>query len=735
VKLLVSRLSSIVLTMASLYAVLLLPFTRPGPGFQPAIDGWLNGFVRFGIVAVLFVRSQVDRRERAAWLCLCGGQAISLAASITYFVHYRHVEQPSAVTWADIGWLAFYPLLYVGLVLLLRARVPRMIPSLWLDGLVAGLTAATLAAAFFAGGDGPFAGARSVGLISFYPIADLILVGLSVAATAILGNATDRVWWLLCGSFVMFAVADAVYAAAVIDNSYVPGTLDLGWLIARLGLLAAAWVSVRPYTRRRPAEFEGLRVLAVPVVSLFVILGLLFYGTTAELPVLAASLALAAGGAVVVRTLMTFREVGDLVEARRQARTDDLTGLPNRRAFTEGVHRALQRRSPRKPLAVLVLNVDSFKGVNDTLGYDRGDELLELLASRLQLVKRPQDMVARIGGDEFGMLLDDADAPTAEAVAERLRLACRGPFTIATRTVTLGASVGIGVFPQDGDAVALMQHADNAMSAAKEHRLGQSFFRPDYHQASRARLDGVEEMRDAIASHQFILHYQPKVSLSDGKVVGVEALVRWQHPSQGLLGPHMFLPQLERGGLMQDLTVSVLDQALAQWSAWNRQGTSISVAVNLSVSDLLNPSLPEQVARALARHGAGDGALILELTEDLLLSDRSRGREVIDTLSSQGVRVQIDDYGTGFSTLGYLRDLPTLHGLKLDRSFTEGIASEARSVAIVASTVALAADLGLELVAEGVEDEATSAKLTALGCPQAQGYFFGRPVPAAEVSF
>ncbi len=735
VKLLVGRLSAAVLMVAMLYAVLLLPFARPGPGFHAAVDGWLNVVVRLGIVAVLFVRSQVDRRERAAWLCLCGAQAVSLAASIAYFVHYRHVPQGASVTWADVGWLAFYPLLYAGVVLLLRARAPRMIPSLWLDGLVAGLSAAALAACFFAGGEGPFAGAESAGLVGFYPLADLILLALSVAATAILGNTADRVWWLLCGSFVTFAVADALYADAVLKGSYATGTLDLGWLVARLGLVAAAWVSVQPYPRTQPAEFERIRVLAVPVVSLLVILGLLFYGTAAGIPVLAASLALAAGAAVVVRIVMTFREVGALAEARRQARTDDLTGLPNRRAFTEGVHRALRRRAPAKPLAVLVLNVDSFKGVNDTLGHHRGDEVLEVLASRLGLVVRPPAMVARIGGDEFGILLDAADARAAEGVAERLRRACRAPFTIAARTLTLDASVGIAIHPRDGDAVSLMQRADIAMSAAKEHRLGQSFYRPDYHQATRGRLDAVEEMRGALAARQFVLHYQPKVSLDDGRVVGVEALVRWQHPTQGLLGPHMFLRQLERGGLMQDLTLSLLDQALAQWSVWHRQGKSLSVAVNLSVSDLLNPSLPDQVARALGHYGVTAGALILELTEDLLLVDRSQGREVVGTLSALGVCVQIDDYGTGFSTLGYLRDFPTLHGLKLDRSFIEGVASDARSEAIVASTIALAADLELELVAEGVEDEATREKLAELGCPQAQGYLFGRPVPAAEVSF
>lgn len=727
--------SWVVLVLAAVYAALLVPPIRSGRGFQPLVDGWLNGIVRFGIIVVLFVRSQVDRRERAAWLFLCAGQSVSLAASVTYFAHYRHLDHGRTVTVADVGWLAFYPLLYIGLVLLLRSRVPRMIPSLWLDGLVAGLTAATVAAVLFGGGAGPFAGAGAIGLISFYPIADLVLVGLSVAAIAILGNTTDRVWWLLCGSFVLFAVADALYAAAVLDTGYVAGPLDLGWLMARLGLLAAAWVSVRPYARGRTPEFAGLRVLVVPIASLLVILGLLFYGTTTELPLPAALLALIAGVAIVVRTVLTFREVGDLSEARRQARTDDLTGLPNRRAFSEAVERALRRRSESNPLALLVLNIDSFKGINETLGYDRGDELLELLAPRLQLVMRPQDLVARIGGDEFGVLLDGADAKTAEVIAERLRRTCRGPFTVDGRTLNLGASVGIAVFPADGDAAELLQRADIAMSAAKDHRLGQTSYRPDLVQGGRSRLDAIDELRNAISAHEFVLHYQPKVSLRDGAVVGLEALVRWQHPTRGLLAPYVFLQQLERGGLMQDLTMSLLDQALAQWRTWDQHGTSTSVAVNLSVSDLLNPSLPAQVARALERHGASGGALILELTEDLLLADHTRGREVIDHLTSQGVRVQIDDYGTGFSTLGYLRDLPALHGLKLDRSFVAGITKDARSEAIVASTVGLAADLGLELVAEGVEDEATRAKLVDLGCPQAQGYLFGRPVPAAEVTF
>ena len=733
---LLKRLSAAALLLAIVYAVLLLPGTRAASGYNPLVDGWLNIAFRVAAIAVLFVRSRIDPRERAAWLFLCGGLAVSTAASVTYFVHYQYVEQPPAVSVADVGWLVFYPLIYAGIVLFLRARVPRLLRSLWLDGFVAGLTAAALAAAILGGRGGPFAGASTAGLIIFYPFADLILFALTVAAIVILGRTTDRVWWLLCGSFLAYAVTDAAYAAAVVNNAYTAGLLDLGWLLARLGLVVAAWTSVRPDAQAKPAEFGGIHVLVVPGVCMAVVLGLLFSAAMTPLPLLAASLSLVAGAAVVARTLLTFREVRDLTELRRQARTDDLTGLPNRRAFTEAVQRALRQRSPRNPLALLVIDLDSFKEVNETFGHHRGDELLSMLAPRLQLANAAPATVARIGGDEFAVLLDEADAVTAETLAERLRSVCRGPFTIESRPLHMNASVGIALFPQDGeDPTSLLQHADIALSTAKEESTGHSFYRPDHHRASRARIEEVEELRAAIASEQFVLHYQPKVALADERVVGVEALVRWQHPTRGLLGPHLFLPQLERAGLMQSLTVSLLNQALAQWRAWELAGTSTTVAVNLSVSDLLDPSLPYQVARALERHSAPGSALILELTEDLLLADPARGGAVVESLSSLGVHVQVDDYGTGFSTLGYLRDLPTLHGLKLDRSFVTRVADDRRSEAIVASTIALAADLGLELVAEGIETEETRQKLVALGCPQAQGYLFGRPVPPEQVLF
>ena len=734
-KVLLGRLSAAVLALGLVYAVLLVPGVRPTSGYNALIDAWLNGLVRLGVIAVLFVRSQIDRRERTAWLFLCAGMVNSLVASITYFAHYRYLERAPAVSAADVGWLLFYPLLYVGLGLLLRARVRRMLRSLWLDGVVAGLTAATLAAALLGGADGPFAGTGATGLVIFYPIADLLLFAIAVAAIAILGTATDRVWWLICGSFVAYAATDAIYAMQVANDTYTAGPLDLGWLVARLALVVAAWTSIRPAAEERPSP-RGNKVLTVPGVSLIIVLGVLFYGSRMEIPALASALGLAAGGAIVARTLLTFREVRDLVEARRQARSDELTGLPNRRALTEAMERALRQRSPTRPLALLVLDLDAFKEVNDSLGHHRGDELLGLLAPRLQIVSRPHDIVARIGGDEFGVLLEGADSATAEAVAERLRLACRRPFEIAGRTLHVSASVGIAVFPEDGDdAASLLQHADIAMYAAKEDRAGHSFYRPEYHRASRARLEAIEELRAAIPSGQFVLHYQPKVALHDMSVVGVEALVRWQHAARGLLGPHEFLAHLERAGLMPELTETLLDQAIAQWRAWHLAGTTTTVAVNLSVSDLLDPTLPEQVSHTLARHEAPGSALILELTEDLLLADPARGHAVVEALAARGVRVQVDDYGTGFSTLGYLRDLPALHGVKLDRSFITHVARDRRSEAIVASTIALASDLGLEFVAEGVETEDTRRRLVELGCPQAQGYLFGRPVQASDVQF
>lgn len=412
-----------------------------------------------------------------------------------------------------------------------------------------------------------------------------------------------------------------------------------------------------------------------------------------------------------------------------QATTDDLTGLPNRRAL-QAAAAAVLAGSPG-PHALLLADLDRFKEVNDSLGHQAGDELLVQVAERLRERLRPTDHLARLGGDEFAILMPETDRASAEAAAAALVAALSDPFELGELAVHTSVSIGIAVHPEHGlDLTGLLRRADMAMYGAKRYGPVRTHDVADDHQADRLHL--AEELRAGLAEGQLVVHYQPKVDLRADSVPGVEALVRWQHPVRGLLYPVAFLDRAEEAGLMPALTDVVLARALDQARTWWLAGRRLQVAVNLSASMLLDSDLPSQVARALADRELPAGALRLEITEEVLMSDRARARAVLTDLRRTGIGISVDDFGTGYSSLAYLRDLP-IDELKLDRSFVAPMARDERAAALVASIVALAHSLGLSIVAEGVEDEATRAMLARLGCDQAQGYHLSRPVDAERL--
>jgi diguanylate cyclase (GGDEF)-like protein len=711
-------------------------------GFDGLLDGWVQGVGYVLIAALAALRALLSRVDRLVWALVAAALTARAIGFGTYLSVVRELDPVPYPSVADGAWLLSCALLLAAMVRFSQSRFTLLPSALVLDGLVGACAVGAAAVLVLPDTVDRLSpdGTTDAALVTnaLYPAADVALL------LAVLGVLLAYRWrpppalWVFAVGVVGFAVLDCLYLYRLSNGTFRPATPLSGLsMLATLVMGLAAWAPPGRFAGAHDDDREShLPGLLIPAGLAGCCLVLLVAAALGDAPAGAVWLAAAGLAATVARTVLGFRDLHHLAVVRQEARTDDLTGLANRRAFNEQVERALHQRAAGRPLALLVLDLDSFKEVNDSLGHHRGDELLGLVAQRLSVASRPQDLLARIGGDEFAILLEGADAPAAAQVAERLRTASRGPFTIASQVLTVGVSVGIAVFPQDGhDPATLLQHADSAMYSAKDDRTGQSFFRPDQHQAGRARLETVAQMRAAIDGGQFLLHYQPKIRLDGGDVVGVEALVRWAHPTQGLLAPYAFLPQAERGGLMRELTMSLLHQALAQQQHWARAGTPTTIALNLSVSDLLDRSFPAAVAGALAQHGTPGSALVLELTEDLLLADPARGHGVILALADLGVRVQVDDYGTGFSTLGYLRDLPSLQGLKLDRSFVTDLVRDRRRRAIVASTVALAADLGLDLVAEGVEDEATREALAALGCPQAQGFLFARPVSAELVRF
>jgi diguanylate cyclase (GGDEF)-like protein len=419
-------------------------------------------------------------------------------------------------------------------------------------------------------------------------------------------------------------------------------------------------------------------------------------------------------------------------ENARLARHDALTGLPNRTAFHQALGALVDGGTPA---AVLLLDLDRFKEINDALGHDTGDRLLTQVGPRLREALNADALVARLGGDEFAVLQPGlSDGREARLVAQSLLGALAEPFALGDTTLHTEASIGIALHPLHGtDVATLVQRADVAMYEAKRGHTGAELYtvEDDPYRATRLMLLG--ELPRALAEDQLVLHFQPKLCVATGRPVGAEALVRWQHPTRGLLMPADFIPLAEHTGLIHELTLWVLEHALDQCRRWRDAGLDLQIAVNLSAANLLDARLPNDVARLIVAAGVPPSALALEITESVAMTDPTRAREVLGVLRSMRVALSVDDYGTGHSSLAYLGGLPVTE-LKIDRAFVTDLAEDATCAAIVRSTVELAHNLGLKVVAEGVEDERALEHLRAQGCDLAQGFHLSRPLPGDEVT-
>ncbi|HSF48718.1 MAG TPA: EAL domain-containing protein [Burkholderiales bacterium] len=420
------------------------------------------------------------------------------------------------------------------------------------------------------------------------------------------------------------------------------------------------------------------------------------------------------------------------------AHFDGLTGLPNRNLLQDRVAQAIAHAERnRRELALLFLDLDNFKTINDSLGHDLGDDLLKAVSLRLSVCLRDMDTVGRYGGDEFVIILPDLhDGQRADRVATKILEQLASPFTIKQHELHMGASIGISVFPRDGlDAAALMKSADTAMYHAKESGRNQyQFFTAQMNEIVQARL-GIEiALRQALKKEQFTLWYQPQVALASGEIVGVEALVRWNHPTQGLVQPDAFIRVAEESGLIGPIGEWALKEACRQSKAWRDAGLpAINVAVNLSPRQFRRRDLVELVRNALRDTGLEPRYLELELTESALMQHLEETVATLNALRQMGVRIAIDDFGMGYSSLSYLKRFP-IGKLKIDRSFVRDIPHDQDDAAIAGAIIAMAHKLALTVVAEGVETPQQLAFLQAHGCDGAQGYFFGRPMPAEEVA-
>ena len=433
-----------------------------------------------------------------------------------------------------------------------------------------------------------------------------------------------------------------------------------------------------------------------------------------------------------------FGDMGSAIAERetrilKLAYTDTLTELSNRAHFIERLDAALASTGREgAPLAVVLLDLDRFRYINDSLGHPIGDQVLREVAKRLVAALRQTDTVARLGGDEFAILLPTATPATAHKVVNNLLLALEMPMDIEGQRVDIHGSFGIATSPEhSADPATLLRCADVAMYKAKQDNLGFAEYDTRYDKNTLDRLSLMSELREAVDHNQLVLYYQPKIDLKSGDNYAVEALVRWVHPQRGFVPPDRFIPFAEHTGYIKEITQWVLREGVRQCSVWQRAGLDVSVSINLSARDLMNAELPVYFAALLKTHGCRPDRICLEITESAVLDDPRHALDNLKRLEATGCKLSLDDYGTGYSSLSYLKRMPVCE-LKIDRSFVQNMVNDPNDTVIVRSTIDLAHNLGLRVVAEGVENEAILSQLCLLGCDQAQGYHFSKPVSAAD---
>jgi diguanylate cyclase (GGDEF)-like protein len=708
--------------------------------------------------------------QRASWLLIAAGFVALFGGDLLWNIYelVLHVIAPFP-SWADASYLAGYVLIPLGLTLLVRTRNGGFSRSSLLDGCIVGVGVGVLFWVFFMA---PSISGTNAPLLPqliavAYPIGDVVML-VAAARLALSGGTKNASFVFLLTGLLAFILADVAYAEIIILGNYYPAhPIDIGWLFGYTCFAVAglhpsmasltARVGERTYPRRLTIALLTSTTLLAPIayVADFVWFG----GTQAYVIVTASALlfilVMARFGGLLKtldetvvdlktqgRALLASLSERELLtkELRHRALHDPLTGLGNRSLFFDRVEHALKRGRRRGgSIAVMLLDLDNFKIVNDSLGHLAGDSLLCEVANRLEASLRAPDTVARLGGDEFAVLLEEVAEPdAAEQVASRVAHALAEPIQVESTKVTVAISIGyvfcdVAEMRDGADPQNLLRNADTSMYVAKERGKGQVVrFATDMHSRVVARLASSSELAGALDRNEFELHFQPIVELATGRAIGMEALVRWRHPTKGLLGPHAFLDIADETGLILPLGQWISEEACAVLARLQTSGLEepgFFVGINVSARQLVQATLLDVVRGSLTRHGLDPGDLMIEVTENTLMSEPA-ALELLAQLRALGVRIAIDDFGTGYSALAYLRNLP-VDVLKMDKQF---VADLPGGGALAQTIIGLADALDLDLIVEGIETDEQAGVLRAMGCTSGQGYLFARPMPEGKFS-
>jgi diguanylate cyclase (GGDEF)-like protein len=725
------------------WVVLEIGGPRVTQNFDDLVQVAAAAFGTFGCVVA--ARGAVGR-GRGAWLLL-GAATASWGIGEAIWSWYeivlnRDVPFPSL---ADVGFLGLVPLAIAGMLAFpssaarLGSRIRSLTDALVICGSLLFVSWATVLGPLYRANSGSIL-EQTIGLA--YPASDVIIIAL-VASLVARSRSSGRYPLALLGTgLIAIAVADSGFAYLTTVGSYASGNLiDSGWFAGFMLIGLAGLRPDRPEAAARKHESKIRMLVPYMAGGIAIVIAGWIQGAHGILEPFLFWDMLGLVGLVMVRQMLTLRDRLSLEqELTRQAFSDSLTGLANRALFRDRVALALARmKRSGEPFAVAFLDLDDFKTTNDGMGHEAGDLLLVSVAERLRYCVRPMDTVARLGGDEFAILIERLDDIVgATRIADRAINSFHSPFDLKGKEVIVSSSIGIALCTDPNESVDdLLAHADLAMYMAKAAGKGRiEVFQPSMASTIRERAELQSDLRRAVEHGEFDLHYQPVVSVFDGSIAGIEALVRWQHPTRGSIQPGEFIGLAEDTGVIIPIGKFVIEHAMEDYAALRRTlGAAAApwLSINLSGHQLRQTDLRDEVAQVLSRTGVAAGDVVFEITETTLLRDRDKTVGRLQELVSLGVRVAIDDFGTGYSSLSYLQFLPA-DFLKIDRSFVVALDGGVEDAALAHAIVRMADALGLRAVAEGVESEGQLARLRSMGCGFAQGHLFCEPRPIDEIA-